>query len=146
MKKLLLILICLFVSFKVKSEEIVLICDVVESNYYPKYERVSYKKKFYLFKKKKFINTSEFHVTTKKEKKLIKKGFKESRDQYKTVIVKKDKLFFQEKSIEIDRHTLEVKYGYLKKKGKYIEKEFYGYHSHIKIKGKGKCQILESKI
>ncbi len=146
MKKLLLILICLFVSFEVKSEEIVLICDVVEYNYNPKIETVRYKKKFYLFKKKKFINTSEFSVTTKKEKKLIKKGFKESRDQYKTFIVKKDKLFFQEKSIEIDRHTLEVKYGYLKKKGKYIEKEFYGYHSHIEIKGKGKCQVLESKI
>ena len=40
-------------------------------------------------------------------------------DANQTFIVKKDKLFFQEKSIEIDRHTLEVKYGYLKKKGKY---------------------------
>ena len=32
------------------------------------------------------------------------------------------------------------------KKVKYIEKEFYGYHIHIEIKGNGKCQVLESKI
>ena len=74
MKKLLLILFCLFVSFEVKSKEIILVCNVYEEKLYKDKKGKEYRSKensifknfnsktelFYLDRKRKWLGENEY--------------------------------------------------------------------------------------
>ena len=94
MKKLLLILICLFVSFEVKSKEIVLECDGVSEVFYDylinkprEKEKTNKKRIYYLNERKKYLGTEDKKIRKKSGvnktlNKYMKKHFKKTDQKF----------------------------------------------------------------